>query len=267
LAPVGTEEHFVQEPVQPARALSVKDEMTCAKSGSAWSLKELELFNIQVENQNFVEFFGVHTVPKLNVPDGILNTYSSDAADAVNDKATANFLTYMEDAMFGAFESDVDNFALRLFSLMGYERMGDCLLKFNVDLSFKMCHSKCKAQTGICVMDRRHILLVVQEDKQACKNLEEELPVGQLVAETIAAFHNNNVHRRVMGKKPLADNLMLGIIMRGTIPYFHKIIITQNLVDCVEKGEHPAEPTKIYQHVPAFRDGLERGMRQSTSRP
>jgi hypothetical protein len=231
------------------------------KSGSQWTDVELEAFNIQIENQTSADFFGVDPLPAANVPDAILNTISTEAAQDVN-METYKFLCLMEDAMLHtASEFDVDNFALRLLFLMGYESIRDCIVKLNVDLTFKMCQSKCQAQMDICVTDRSCVLLVVQQDKNAVNDPEIELPVAQLVAKCIAAFDKNNLRRDDAGKKRLSEYLMPGIVLRGTTPYFYKMKVTQDLVDGVEKGERPkGEPTKIFQHKPRFPSLIERGM-------
>jgi hypothetical protein len=188
--------------------------VTPAKSGSAWNDVHLKAFDIEiVEIESSTEFFGVAKLPDPKVSDAILTTYSSEAALAVSDPETCRFLCFMEDAMtWGANQSDVDNFAIELFRLMRYDSYAiGYRAKFIVHLTFRMCDQDCEAQTAVCVMDQNKIFLVVQEDKQIC-NPESKLPVGQLVAEPIAAFHHNNIRLKYLGKKPLSDYLMPGII-------------------------------------------------------
>ena len=38
--------------------------------------------------------------------------------------------------------------------------------------------------------------------------------------------------------------------MVGTAPSFFKIPVTQELVECVEQGQHPLAPTIVTGHVP-----------------
>jgi hypothetical protein len=223
---------------------------------------EDEAFNIQLVEQNCADFFGVARLPAAKVPDGILTTYSSEAAEAVKDMETHGFLHCMEDAMAPcADKSAVDNFSIELFRLMRYHNFGlGYSARFSVNFAFRMCHRDSIVQTDVCVMDRNNLCLVVQEDKQDAYNSLLMPSCSQLVIKAIAAFHNNNRLLDDMGKKRLSDYLMPGIVMRGTTPFFYKIQVTQDLVNSVEKGERPTEPTKVYQLKLGFPFGFDRGM-------
>jgi hypothetical protein len=223
---------------------------------------EDEALNIQIEDQNCADFFGVAPLPAAEVPDAILKTYSSEAAEASNDMETYGFLRCMEDVMVpGALKSAVDNFALELFRLTRYHNFAlGYYAKFGVEFTLRVCDQDRIVQTDVCIVDRNNICLVVQEDRQNAKNPRELPRLGQLVTKAIAAFDNNNRLRDSMGKKLLSDYLMPGIIMRGTTPFFYKIKVTQDLVNSVEKGERPTQPTKIYQHRALLPLGPKRGM-------
>jgi hypothetical protein len=55
----------------------------------------------------------------------------------------------------------------------------------------------------------------------------------QLVAEAIAAFHQNNVNRRLSGLPKLARKLMPAIVMIGNAAVFYLIPVTDTLVDAI----------------------------------
>jgi hypothetical protein len=106
-------------------------------------------------------------------------------------------------------------------------------------------------QAEVYLVDSNCVLLVVQEDKQA-RSPGKKLPVGHLMAGCIAVLDKNNLLRERMAEKPLSDYLMPRIKIRTTTPYFHKIKVTQNLVDWVKKGECGTESTIILQHESPF---------------
>jgi hypothetical protein len=223
-----------------------------AKSGSDWTENELTAFNINIVGQDSAEFFGVSPLPEPSVPPAILTTTTATVALAANDGATWEFLFFMGRAMSGP-EANVDAFALELLRLMRYRTFGR-VVTCNVNLTFTMCGKECHAQTDVCAFDSDSFLLVLQEDK---RNLSPQpLPVAQLVAEAIAAFEYNNKLRQ----NPVLDWMMLGIIMRGTLPIFYKIHVTQDLVTCVKLGQYPAIVTNIFEHVPEFPDDENLGM-------
>jgi hypothetical protein len=226
------------------------------KSGSDWGTNELTFFSINIISQNSADFFGVDPLPHPNVPTAILETPTATAAAVAHDEVSLIFLSILEMAMTGVEEGDVDDFSQAVLRLMGYERFG-CHARINKKLTFTMCgRDDCSAQTNVCLMDRNHILLIVQEDKRDFSTL----PEGQLVAEAIAAFTHNNKRRVDLGQQPVAESNIAGIIMRSTFPVFYKIRVTQDLVKCVSLGQHLALPTSIFRHVPQLPDGPDMGM-------
>jgi hypothetical protein len=227
-----------------------------AKSGQKWRDAELKYFNIRILHQNFKDFFGVaeDQLAEPNVPLALLNTPTAAVAKAVNDLETASFLRVLERA--NAYpESAVDAFAIAVLRLMGYERPG-CSLQINENLAFTMCFEECYALADVCVLDDDHIVLLVQEDKPHLQTIAN----AQLVAEAIAAFTNNNMRRLGLGKDPLTECTIPGIIMRSTSPLFYIIRVTQNLVDCICEGKRPDIPTDVLTYVPALPDGPDLGM-------
>jgi hypothetical protein len=227
-----------------------------AKSGNKWRNAELQFFNINIVHQNCTEFFGVaeDQLPEPKVSPGILNTLTAAVARAANDIETLDFLHLLEEAIAYP-ESAVDAFAVAVLRLMGYERPG-YYLRINENLAFTMCFQECFAQTDVCILSGEHILLLVQEDKRDLQTI----PNAQLVAEAIAAFTSNNMRRQALGKDPVAESTISGIIMRATSPLFYKIHVTQDLVACISEGKRPDLPTDVLMYVPVLPDGPNLGM-------
>ncbi|TBU56677.1 hypothetical protein BD310DRAFT_794174, partial [Dichomitus squalens] len=104
-------------------------------------------------------------------------------------------------------ESAVDDFAVQLFKVLHYTgRDASRVVRTRKDLTFCVCGEQMRAQTDVCIMDDLDILLVVQEDKRHLGGSDQE---PQLIAEAIAAFHNNNdTHVRVLGLPVLQSRVM-----------------------------------------------------------
>jgi hypothetical protein len=72
-----------------------------------------------------------------------------------------------------------------------------------------------------------------------------------LISDTIAAFHNDNIMRvKRLGNDPLISKVMPGVVMNGTMPTFYKIPVTPELVKAVESGERPEEETVVHAYRP-----------------
>ncbi|KAK0463679.1 uncharacterized protein EV420DRAFT_1638603 [Desarmillaria tabescens] len=74
-------------------------------------------------------------------------------------------------------------------------------------------------------------------------------PEPQLIAEAIAAFHQNNLSRIAARPAPLQQEINPGITMRGSTPMFFKIPIMQCLIDNIVSGVHPQQPTIVQRCV------------------
>ena len=72
----------------------------------------------------------------------------------------------------------------------------------------------------------------------------------RLVAKALAAFFTDNSDHTAMGLPPIPSKRYIGIIMIGLAPLFHKITITQALLDAVMVGQFPAEETIIQCFIP-----------------
>ena len=82
-------------------------------------------------------------------------------------------------------------------------------------------------------------------------------PKPQLIAETIAAFVENN-SRRV---HPLPQQTFPAITMVGPCPIFYKIPVTQALVDALITAQYPTQPTIVQRLVPPVPDPISYGRR------
>jgi len=147
-------------------------------------------------------------------------------------------------------ESAVDDFVVELFKALHYVgRDVGRIVRMRKDLPFWVCGEERHVQTDVCVMDSTAILLLVQEDK---RHMDCTDPEPQLVAEAIAAFYNNNQTRvQTLDQAPVANKVIPGITMKGTMPTFYKIPVTTDLVRSVQYGEYPAQETVVYSHYPA----------------
>jgi len=107
-----------------------------AKSGSDWSFNELAAYNIEVDYQDAATFFGMATLPQPAVPPDILKSSTPD--DACDD-TSYRLLRAMDIAIMpGAEESAVDDFAVLLLRVLGYEPRGR-LVRTRKDLPLLIC--------------------------------------------------------------------------------------------------------------------------------
>ncbi|TFK23489.1 hypothetical protein FA15DRAFT_462456 [Coprinopsis marcescibilis] len=212
-----------------------------AKSGCDWTLNELDSYNIHLEHQETLEFFGVPVLPDPAVDPELLQQL--EAEDMQQDR-NAELINLLDLAMLNSTgESAVDDFAVELFKLTGYVRRNR-VARTRKDLPLLICGEWRHAKTDVCIVDRQQndILLLVQEEKR----LEDREPLdarAQLVAEALAAFTENNNSRESSGLPPLESKVMPGIVMAGTVPTFFKIPVTQELVTHVRHGTYPPTPT------------------------
>ncbi|KAF8529588.1 hypothetical protein BU17DRAFT_36464 [Hysterangium stoloniferum] len=237
-----------------------------AKSGSDWTINDLNAYNISIVRQNAATFFGhVPLPPPPHHPD-LLNRLT---ADEMADEESYQVVRYMDLAMdpVPGEESAVDDFAMQLLRIMGYAgRAFGRDLRSRKDIPLFICGEWRHAKTDVCVMDTNGYLLLVQEDK---RHLEIVDPAPQLIAEAIAAVQSNNRTRDFLGVDPLDVKVMAGITMTGTSPTFFKIPVTLELIEAVQKGEYPATPTVVAMHrpeVPRPARRLTEGMRPLDNR-
>ena len=79
-------------------------------------------------------------------------------------------------------------------------------------------------------------------------------PEPQLIAESIGAFYQNNLARTSSGLPTLSLKEFPGIAMMGISPISYRIPITQALLEAVETGSYPTNPTIVQRLVPPVPD-------------
>lgn len=199
----------------------------------------------------------------------------------------AQLLTYLDLAMIpDTGETAVDDFAVKLFNILGYARRHR-VARTRVDLPLFICGETRHVKTDVCIVDRsqNNILLLVQEDKRLMK-LEPFHAQAQLVAEAVAAFNENNAQRQVAGLPPLDEKVsyfaslwsrgalsdfqvMPGIVMVGTSPTFFKIPVTETLSTHIRYGTYPSEETHVtfcYPPIPRPSRRRSEGMKSLDNR-
>lgn len=217
-----------------------------AKSGSDWTINELDAYNIVVTVQDVATFFGNPILLQPSVHQVILdNEMYPDGGIA--DKRDRLFFYYLEDAMAipPGEESAVDDFSAHLLSMLQYDDPDNRYIRQRKDIPFFICGTDSYAKTDVCIMDRKlRILLLVQEDK---RHMEPKDPEPQLIAEAIAAFQYNNSALKKRGLQPLAQRTIPGITMIGSTPTFYKITVTQDLIAAIQVGQYPETPTIVHR--------------------
>ncbi|KAF8581583.1 hypothetical protein K439DRAFT_216445 [Ramaria rubella] len=237
-----------------------------AKSGSDWTVNELDAYNITIVAQNSATFFGNDVLP---LPAHHRDLIEKLTADEMENEDSYQVVRYMDLAMdlVPGEESAVDDFAMQLLRMMGYAgRAVRRDLRSRKDIPLFMCGEWVHAKTDICVVDGNEILLLVQEDK---RHKEPRDPQPQLIAEAIAAVQSNNRVRKDLGLEALDFKEMAGIVMIGTSPTFFKIPVTRELLLAVQRGHYPATPTVVPMHQPQLPRPLRRlseGMRPLDNR-
>ncbi|KAF7783848.1 hypothetical protein Agabi119p4_13 [Agaricus bisporus var. burnettii] len=150
-------------------------------------------------------------------------------------------------------ETAVHDFTVELFKCLDYVYRIR-VARTGVDIPFNICGEVRDTKTDVCLVDRlqNDIILLVQEDKRP-EDTESTDAQAQLVAEAVADFTQNNVNRDAQGLPPLAEKVIPGIVMVGTMPTFFKIPITQTLETHIAFGIYPPDETVVtycYPPVP-----------------
>jgi hypothetical protein len=148
-------------------------------------------------------------------------------------------------------ESAVDDFTAHLLTLLRYE-VADHFIRTRVNIPLLVSGGITQAQTDLCLVDRKHeTLLVMQEDKSHLAGMD---PEPQLIAEAIATYQYNNMWLKRIGLPTIQVKMIPGIVMVGSTPTFHKILITQDLVFAVQIGQYPEKPTIVHKLIPPVAD-------------
>ncbi|KAF9440731.1 hypothetical protein P691DRAFT_780015 [Macrolepiota fuliginosa MF-IS2] len=221
------------------------------KLGSDWTFNELASYHINLQQQEALQFLGVQALPQPVVDPEILNNLDAAAMQQDNHAELVNLLDLAMIPSKG--ETAVDDFVVELFKYLGYVRRNR-VARTRVDIPLNICGEVRHAKTDVCLIDRMQndIILLVQEDKR----LEDTEPTNaraQLVAEAVTAFTENNINRDALGLPPLAEKVIPGIVMVGTMPTFFKIPVTQTLATHIAFGTYPPAETIVnycYPPVP-----------------
>ncbi|KAF8888734.1 hypothetical protein CPB84DRAFT_1749462 [Gymnopilus junonius] len=235
-----------------------------AKSGSDWTMNELLAFNIQVVPANTTVFFGNPELPQPSISPMILDNLQMPDGDILDDEQ--DFFLHLSSMESGFEESTVDDFASLLLCLLKYNSGRQCMICSRKEISFIMAGQWVDAKTDICIIEDGLFILLVQEDKhQGQAYLHNIEP--QLVAEAIAAFHQNNRNRRLAGLPELTYKLMPGIVMIGTAVVFYLIPVTKTLEVAITMASYPADETIVFQFIPPVPDSAHYGNHGKGMRP
>jgi hypothetical protein len=232
------------------------------KSAGNWTHNELRAYNITIDEQDPALFFGTGELPEPNCPlDFLHNSVTTPSVDGVTDKLLWN----LDDAAghSGLGETSVDLFAYALFEATGFtsRRIHPSVRR---PLQLLIGGEERSAQTDVCLVYDRTVLLLVQEDKA------EGRPPGraeaQLVAEAIAARQYNTLSGTV---DKGAEEVVPAILMVGTYPTFYKVPVSAALDTSVASLTYPTAETVVARcspRVPRYASRYADGMRPLDSR-
>jgi hypothetical protein len=218
-----------------------------AKSGSDWSPNELFAYHIIVSPIPPQQFFMQRADPPLTGLDPALIDSPLDVDDSDVSDDTYRFLSYLDLTTNAGQETAIDNFARELLHAVGFDERGRVLLTRNI-IPLCICGDVNKAaQTDVCLLDRRSmILLVLQGDKTIFNNSD---PEPQFIAEAIAAYQYNNQQRGRKGQPALNTMTIPCITMAGTRPTFYLVPVTKELSEAVITGRWPDVETEVLKCV------------------
>jgi len=230
-----------------------------AKSGSDWSTNELLAYNIAVQRQDVVNFFGHELGPIDHLDSNLLSSADPTTASDFS-KETYRFLIYLDLASRAnaGQESAIDDLAKSVLEVTGFDQTGT-ILRTRYDIPFTICgDSRRAARSDVCLVHvNSMILLVVQKDKTVFSSSD---PEPQIIAEAIATFQYNN-RKRVDRGLPQLDTMTIPCItMVGTRPFFYQIPVTRQLSDGVATGQFPPQPTVVRRCGPPARRRASEGM-------
>lgn len=228
-----------------------------AKSSSNWTLNDLDSYHISINQVDPLTFFGLKELPQPSVDQELFSHVDSSTIqrDHLAQAQTAQLIDYLDLAMTpDEGQSGVVDFTRVLFKALNYS-YGTRLARTRVDLPLLICNESRHAKTDVCIFDspQKNILLVVQANKRSER--EEPEPNNartQLVAAAVAAFNKNNEEREAIGRPPLMEKVMPGIVIVGTSPIFFKIPVTQTLSTHIRHGTYPSEKTHVTYCYPSI---------------
>ncbi len=231
------------------------------KSGSDWDDKDLQRYNIKIVYQNTLDFFGVSysesdsELPLPKVHNEVLTVEYPRAAQHDDAYLLLSTMNHVVNNNQGK-DSSVVDFIAHLFRVLGYVGRAEGRSTRNrIQVPISKYYPEILAKPDICIMDKKdQIVLLVQEDKTNLYSSHSTHPEVELIAGAIAAFVSNKsfIQRTSRLGDILVDQVMAGIVMRGTMPVFYKIPITAQLVDAVSRGMKPEQETIVDAYIPEF---------------
>jgi hypothetical protein len=236
-----------------------------SKMGRKWTQDDFLAYKIKVVYQDLETFFGVTDLPLPNNIEnpGSLKRHPFSAQDFANAKepGTSSILRYMNHITRATDpENRKSNTIALVRELLDLLYYTDVAQKREMMMWLKLQYLASQGkppQVDICIMHEfTSILLVVKVDRQS-RGFD---PEPRLISDTIAVFHNDNIMRvKRLGTDPLISKVMPGIVMKGSMPTFYKILVTPELVKAVESGERPEEETIVHAYrpeVPSPEEGM-----------
>ena len=157
------------------------------KPGAVWTTRDLHAFKIEITAEHDIQtFFGVSELPvPQNISPVIWNNVRAPAGPL--SKTEKTFFAYMEDALRTppGEMSLVDDFALFLLRLFGYDDGPHSVLRSQHDIWFPVCGSRVNAKTDGAVIERvgrqSYYVLLVQEDTVCCVYMSIRLREAEIL--------------------------------------------------------------------------------------
>ena len=73
---------------------------------------------------------------------------------------------------------------------------------------------------------------------------------ARIIREAIAAFYETRERCYQANLTIPKHQFFPAIIMFGSAPTFYKFVVTEKLLDCINKGTYPSEETKVLKYLP-----------------
>lgn len=225
------------------------------KSGNDWSANELLAYNITVQRQDTINFFG-QELGSIDVLDP--NLLSSADPSIITDftKETYRFLAYLDLASRAnsGQESAIHDLAKSVLEVTSFDELGT-VLRTRYGIPFTICGDHRVAQAGVCLVHLNSMILLVVQEAINTSNHEP-----QVIAAAIATFQHNNRKRTDLDLPPLDMMTIPCITMVETKPMFYQVPVTSELSNSIVTGQYPSQPTVVRRCSPPSRRRAYEGM-------
>ena len=138
-----------------------------AKTSGAWTIGDLDSYNITLLLQDTATFFGTQHLPQSQVNSDILNVQSASNMTISDNQQLISLLDYAMNPAPASEESAVSDFMVQLFHTLHYTS-GHCLSQTHSDFQLFICGKWKQAKINVCLLDcypLPNIMLLVQADK------------------------------------------------------------------------------------------------------